>query len=85
MDNHLTKDIGDLKRSIKNIEAKIQRMDIVLQKVFDTLEAITIALHEAELEEALMDELDEQEESEDWTPYEDRNFTFDEDDDEEDI
>jgi len=84
MDNHLTKDIGELKRSVKNIEAKIQRMDGVLQKVFDTLEAITIALHEAELEEALMDELDEQEDGEDWTPYEDRNFSFDEDDEEED-
>jgi hypothetical protein len=41
-------------------------------------------LHEAELEEALMDELDEQEDGEDWTPYEDRNFSFDEDDEEED-
>jgi len=83
MDNHLTKDISELKRSVKNIEAKIQRMDGVLQKVFDTLEAITIALHEAELEEALMDELEEQEDSEDWTPYEDRNFSFDDNDEDE--
>ena len=83
MDNHLTKDISELKRSIKNIEAKIQRMDGVIQKVYDTLEAITIALHDAEIEEAMMEDLEEQEDSEDWTPYEDRNFTFDNDDEEE--
>jgi DNA anti-recombination protein RmuC len=79
MDNHLTKDISELKRSVKNIEAKIQRMDGIIQKVYDTLEAITIALHDAEIEEAMMEDLEEQEESEDWTPYEDRNFTFDDD------
>jgi hypothetical protein len=84
MDNHLTKDINDLKRGFKNIEAKIQKMDGVLQKVYDILEAITIALHEAELEDAMIEELEEQEEGEDWTPYDDRNFTFDQDEEEDD-
>ena len=86
MDTHLTKDINELKRGFKNLEIKIQKMDEVLQKVYDILEAITIALHEAELEDAMIEELEEQEEGEDWTPYDDRNFSFDEneDDDEED-
>ena len=82
MDGHISKDITEMKRQIKSLETKIVKMDETLKKVYDTLEAITIALHDAEIEEAMMEDLEEQEESEDWTPYEDRNFTFDQDDDE---
>jgi hypothetical protein len=82
MDTHISKDISELKRNIKSLETKIQRMDGVLQKVYDILEAITIVLHEAELDEDMIAEMDENEENEDWTPYEDRNFTFDENEDE---
>jgi len=85
IDNHVSKDMAEMKRQIKSLESKILRMDETLQKVYDTLEAITIALHDAEIEEAMMEDLEEQEENEDWTPYEDRNFTFDQDDDEEDL
>jgi DNA anti-recombination protein RmuC len=84
MDSHFTKDMKELKQGFKNLEYKIKRLDETIQKVYDILEAITIALHEAEIEEEMIEELENEEETEDWTPYEDRNFTFDQDDEEDD-
>jgi DNA anti-recombination protein RmuC len=81
MDSHFTKDMKELKQGFKNLEYKIKRLDETIQKVYDILEAITIALHEAEIEEEMIEELENQEDGEDWTPYDDRNFSFDENED----
>ena len=79
IDNHISKDISDLKKSIKNIEAKIKSMDDTLIKLFDILNTITIFIEDAES----MDEADLDDE-EDWTPYDERNFSYNNDDDDED-
>jgi hypothetical protein len=83
-DNSISKDISDLKKSVKNIEAKIKSMDDTLIKLFDILNTITVFIEDAES----MDEVDLDDE-EDWTPYDERNFSYnnsdEEDDDEENV
>ena len=83
-DSSISKDISDLKKSVKNIEAKIKSMDDTLIKLFDILNTITVFIEDAES----MDEVDLDDE-EDWTPYDERNFSYnnsdEEDDDEEDV
>lgn len=78
IDNNISKDISDLKKSIKSIENKIKSMDDTLIKLFDILNSITVFIEDAEAinEQDLEDE-------EDWTPYDERNFSYDEDEDEE--
>jgi hypothetical protein len=78
-DNCISKDISDLKKSIKNIENKIKSMDDTLVKLFDILNTITVFIEDAESmnEEDLDDE-------EDWTPYDERNFSYNNNDDDED-
>jgi hypothetical protein len=77
IDNHISKDIVDLKKSIKNIENKLKSMDDTLVKLFDILTNITVFIEDAEdiNEEDLEDE-------EDWTPYDERNFSYKDNDDE---
>jgi len=71
IDNHISKDIVDLKKSIKNIENKLKSMDNTLVKLFEMLNNITVFIEDAEdiNEEDLEDE-------EDWTPYDERNFSY---------
>ena len=78
-DTSISKDISDLKKSIKNIETKIRSMDDTLIKLFDILNTITVFIEDAESmnEEDLDDE-------EDWTPYDERNFSYNNDEEEED-
>ena len=74
MDNYLTKDmskeITDVKKSIKNIENKIKSMDDTLIKLFDILNTITVFIEEADENQPELDD------EEDWTPYDERNFSY---------
>ena len=71
IDNHISKDIVDLKKSIKNIENKLKTMDNTLVKLFDILTNITVFIEDAE---DINDE--DLEDEEDWTPYDERNFSY---------
>jgi chromosome segregation ATPase len=73
----IVKEISDLKKSIKNIENKIRSMDDTLIKLFDILNTITVFIEDAE-------SINDSEDEEDWTPYDERSFAYDdeEDDDE---
>jgi septal ring factor EnvC (AmiA/AmiB activator) len=69
----ISKEIDNLQKSIKKIELKINSMDETLIKLFDILNNITIFLEEAEESEPELDD------EEDWTPYDERNFTYEDD------
>jgi hypothetical protein len=81
MDNNISQDINELKKSIKYIEIKIKSMDQTLEKLFDILNTITVFIEESGEEGEL--DLNE-EDGEDWTPYDERNFSYSDDDDDED-
>jgi chromosome segregation ATPase len=85
IDNQLSKevakDIFDLKKSVKTIENKIILMEKVLNNLFELINNITIFIDDAE---DIADSNYDDEDEEDWTPYDDRNFSYD-DNDEEDI
>lgn len=81
LSKQLIKDIADLKKSNKTIETKIVLMEKVLNQLFDLINNITIFIDDAEdIADSSYDDDDE----EDWTPYDDRNFSYN-DNDEEDI
>ena len=75
------KDISDVKKSVKNIETKIVLMEKVLNQLFELINNITIFIDDAE---DIADGIDDEDE-EDWTPYDERNFKYEDDNDEEDI
>jgi len=75
----VVKEISDLKKSVKNIENKIRSMDDTLIKLFDILNTITVFIEDAESMNG--DDLDDEE---DWTPYDERNFSYNNNDDEDD-
>jgi seryl-tRNA synthetase len=77
IDKTLSKDIESLSRNIKFIETKLAKIDSTLEKVFDLLTAITVFIEEAEEE-------DVDEDVEDWTPYDERNFAYEDDEENED-
>jgi hypothetical protein len=77
----LVKDICDLKKSVKTIETKIVLMEKVLNQLFEVINNLTIFIDEAE-DIANSEDLEDEE---DWTPYDERNFPYDNDNDEEDI
>jgi hypothetical protein len=56
-------------------------MEKVLNQLFEVINNITIFIDDAE-EIADSEDLDDEE---DWTPYDERNFSYDDDNDEEDI
>lgn len=74
------KDIHELKKSTKNIETKIVLMEKVLNELFELINNITIFIDDAE---DIANNIDDEDE-EDWTPYDDRNF-YDDDNDDADI
>jgi len=76
-DNSISKEISDLKKSVKNIENKIRSMDDTLIKLFDILNTITVFIEDAE-------SINESEDEEDWTPYDERSFAYDDEDDDDD-
>jgi len=76
-DNSISKEISDLKKSVKNIENKIRSMDDTLIKLFDILNTITVFIEDAE-------SINDSEDEEDWTPYDERSFAYDDEDDDDD-
>jgi hypothetical protein len=74
----VVKEIADLKKSVKNIENKIRSMDDTLIKLFDILNTITVFIEDADSMNG--EDLDDEE---DWTPYDERNFSYNDDEDEE--
>ena len=59
IDNGLSKDISELKKGMKNIESKLNSMDRQLSLVLEILESFTL----------ILDEEEEKESNEGWTPY----------------
>ena len=70
------KEVKDIKNRILGLEKKISKIDTTLEQVFEMLNNITVFIEDAEDNEPELDD------EEDWTPYDDRNFTYDDDDDE---
>lgn len=75
------KDIDQVKKSIKGIEQKIISMENILEQLYELVSNITVFIDDAE---EIADSNYDDEDEEDWTPYDDRNFSY-EDNDEEDI
>jgi hypothetical protein len=73
MDKDLSKDIANLQKSVKNIENKLKSMDETLEKLLDILNTITVFIEEADEGEL---DLNDGDESEDWTPYDERGFSY---------
>jgi hypothetical protein len=71
----VVKEIADLKKSVKNIENKIKSMDDTLIKLFDILNTITVFIEDAE-------SMNDSDDEEDWTPYDERSFAYDDDEEE---
>lgn len=69
----LTKDIGDIKNNVKNIEQQIISIDNNILKIFELINSITLFIEEAE---DISDQYLEDEDEEDWTPYDERNFSY---------
>lgn len=78
--NDSQKDILEIQKSVKNIETKIILMEKVLNELFEVINNITIFIDDAE--DIRDEDLDDEE---DWTPYDERNFQYEDDNDEEDI
>lgn len=66
IDTSLSKDISDLKKSMKNIESKLNSMDRQLSLVLEILESFTL----------ILDEEEEKEQNESWTPYDNDDEAF---------
>ena len=66
MDSHLSKDILALKKTVKDIDTRLKRMDESLQTVLDILKEFTIILGEEESERPSWSNEDE---SNNWSPY----------------
>jgi hypothetical protein len=70
----LSLDIAELKKGIKNIEKKINLMDQTLEKLFDILNTISVLIEESDYHTDTDDDV------EDWTPYNEDNYSYDEED-----
>ena len=66
IDNGLSKDISELKKGMKNIESKLNSMDRQLSLVLEILESFTL----------ILDEEEEKEQNESWTPYDNDDEAF---------
>lgn len=75
MKNITETNIDELKNSISNIELKIEKIDTTLEKLFEILNSITVFIEENDESQA------ELEDEEDWTPYDERNFYSDDEED----
>lgn len=79
MDTHISKDISDLKKGIKNIENKIKMIENKIDQTMDLLNTFTMLITEQD-----DIDIDDEEENEDWTPYDQAEDYQVEDNDEED-
>lgn len=77
----IIQDTSELKKSMRTIETKIILMEKVLNQLFELINNITIFIDDAQ---DIVDNIDDDDE-EDWTPYDERNFKYDDDNDEEEI
>jgi seryl-tRNA synthetase len=80
MDTHISKDINEVKKSIKNIENKIKSLENKIDQAIDILNTFTILI--SDIGDMDIDD-EEEEENEDWTPY-DEQADYEPDDNEED-
>ena len=80
LDNKINKDISqdidDLKKSFNALDKKIKNIDNTLEKILDILNSITVFIEEND------DNSPDLDDEEDWTPYDERNFSYDNNDDE---
>jgi len=81
MDNHLTKDIVEVKKGIKNIENKIKFLENKIDQAIEILNTFTILI--SDMEDMDDSDIDDEEENEDWTPY-DQQEDYEPEDNEED-
>lgn len=81
LDNQISKevvkDIFEIKKNIKTLENKINKIDQTIERVYELLNTITIFIENADELQDMADDDDE----EDWTPYDERGFDNEEDDD----
>jgi hypothetical protein len=80
MDNHLTKDIVEVKKGIKNIENKIKFLENKIDQAIEILNTFTILI--SDMEDMDDSDIDDEEENEDWTPYDQQEDYEPEDNDE---
>jgi seryl-tRNA synthetase len=81
MDSHISKDINELKRTIKSIENRVKLMDDKLNQLINIMNNITIFIGDDE--DVDMEDYDSAE-NEDWNPYEVPYESEDSDDDDDD-
>ena len=80
MDTHLTKDIVEVKKGIKNIENKMKVLENKIEQAIDLLNTFTILISDMDdMDDA---DIDDEEENEDWTPYDQQEDYEPEDNDE---
>lgn len=80
MDNHLTKDVLEVKKGIKNIENKMKLLENKIDQAIDLLNTFTILI--SDMDDMNDSDIDDEEENEDWTPY-DEGVDYESDDNEE--
>jgi predicted nucleic acid-binding Zn-ribbon protein len=82
IDNHLSKDILDIKKSVKTIENKLGDMEDKLEQAIEMLNMFTVLIADQTNQET--DEYsDDDDEDEEWSPYkspEDYDYNDDEED-----
>jgi len=67
MDGHLSKDITEVKKGIKNIENKMKLLENKIDQAIDILNTFTILI--SDMDGMDDSDIDDEEENEDWTPY----------------
>jgi hypothetical protein len=67
MDTHLTKDILEVKKGIKNLENKMKVLENKIEQAIDLLNTFTILI--SDMDDMEDSDIDDEEENEDWTPY----------------
>jgi predicted nucleic acid-binding Zn-ribbon protein len=84
IDNHLSKDILDIKKSVKTIENKLGDMEDKLEQAIEMLNMFTILIADQTNQE--IDEYSEEDDEDDeWNPYKTpEDYDFNNNDDEED-
>jgi hypothetical protein len=81
VDTHLTKDIVEVKKGIRNIENKIKFLENKIDQAIDLLNTFTILI--SDMDDMDDSDIDDEEENEDWTPY-DQKEDYEPEDNEED-
>jgi hypothetical protein len=85
IDNHLSKDILDIKKSVKTIEIKIADMQDKLEQAIEMLNMFTILITDQTNQEIdeYSDDDDDEDDDDEWSPYkspEDYDYNNDEED-----